>query len=121
MTESTPAVPAASLVSDVSPADQQRAMGLGISFNGTQFVYRDFKYDRLPDAFAYAELDIEREGKAAAATTAADWLARPLPGVADQTQMQELGIIFENWRYKYLDYRYDRLADAVNYAREHRS
>ena len=96
-------------------------MGLGISFNGSQFVYRDFKYDRLADAIAYAEVDVEREGKAPAATTAADWLAPPLPGLADQAEMQEHGIVFENRRYKYLDYRYDRLADALNYARKDRS
>ncbi len=101
----------------VSEADQDRAMRLGIAFNGTQFVYRDFKYDRLADAFSYAEFDIHREGRQPVATTSADWLPRPIPNSAEQALMKQYGITFEDWRYKFRDYRYDRLADAVNYAR----
>jgi hypothetical protein len=103
--------------SGISEADQDRAMRLGIAFNGTQFVYRDFKYDRLADAFSYAELDIQREGRQPVATTSADWLPRPIPNSVDQALMKQYGIIFEDWRYKFRGYRYDRLADAVNYAR----
>ena len=107
--------------SDVSKADQDRGMRLGISFDGKQFVYRDFQYERLADAISYAELDIQREGKQAVAATAADWLLRPVPNSADQALMQQLGVTFNDWCYKFGDYRYDRLADALNYARGHQS
>lgn len=107
--------------SGVSKADQERAMRMGISFNGTQFVFRDFKYDRLSDAFSYAELDIQREGRQPVATSSANWLTRPTPNNTDRALMQQFGITFEDWRYKFRDYRYDRLADALNYARDHQS
>lgn len=41
-------------ISDIPVADQEHAMRLGIAFNGTQFVYRDFTYDRLADALNYS-------------------------------------------------------------------
>lgn len=105
--------------SGVSTADKARAMRTGISFDGRQFVYRDFKYDQLSDAFSYAELDIRREDRDVLATTSADWLSRPIPNITDQALMQQFGITFEDWRYRFRDYRYDHLADALNYARSH--
>jgi len=107
--------------SGVSEVDQDRAMRLGISFNGIQFIYRNSKYDQLSDACSYAESDIGREGKLPVATTFADWSPRPTPSSSDQELMQQLGITFEDWRYKFGDYRYDRLEDAANYARTHQS
>ena len=104
-------------IAGVSATDQTNAMRLGIAFNGTQFVYRDFKYDRLEDAVAYAELDIERSHPPPVPTAGGDWLARPVPGTADEALMKQLGIVLEGWRYKFQDYRYDRLVDAVNYAK----
>jgi hypothetical protein len=109
------------VASGVSETDQNRAMRSGISFNGTQFVYRDFKYDRLTDAFSYADLDIRRAGIRPATTYSVDWLPRPIPNSADQALMQQLGVAFEDWRYRFQDYRHDRLADALNYARCHLS
>lgn len=109
------------LASDVSEVDQERSMRMGISFNGTQFVYRDFKYDRQSDACSYAELDIQREGRQPGATSPEDWLPRPLPSSADRVLMQQFGVTFEDWRYKFCEYRYDRLSDALNYARGHQS
>lgn len=107
--------------SGVSEADQKRAMRMGISFNGTQFVYGDFRYDRLSDAFSYAELEFRREGRQPVPTSSTDWLSRPSPNNADRALMQEFGVTFDDWRYKFRDYRYDRLADALNYARAHQS
>mgnify|MGYP003595648695 CR=1 FL=1 len=101
----------------VSAAQQREAMQLGIAFNGFQFVYRDYKYDRLPDAVAYAKLEATRGEGQAAVTNPAAWLDRPVPSAADLEVMQRHGIRFENWRYRFQDYRYDRLADALNYAR----
>jgi len=105
----------------VSAADQDRAMRMGVSFNGIQFIYRNFKYDRLSDACSYAESDIGREGKLPAAAAFSDWLPRPTPSSSDQALMQQFGIAFEDLRYKFRDYRYDRLEDAVNYACTHQS
>ncbi len=100
----------------ISAADQAHAMHLGIAFNGVQFVYHDFKYDRLPDAVAYAELEAARGDGQAAVTNPAAWLDRPLPSAADREVMKQHGVSFDSWRYRFQDYRYDRLADAVSYA-----
>lgn len=108
-------------ISDIPVSDQKHAMQLGITFNGIQFVYRDFKYDRLADAINYAELETERALKPAVPSTPIDWRQRPVPSVADLVLMKEHSITFEGGRYKYQDYRYDRLADALNYAQSNRS
>lgn len=100
----------------VSQVEMNRAMSLGISFNGTQFVCQEFKYDKLADAIAYSELITARDGVQPSVSHAADWLERNVPNEDDQVLMAKYGISFEDWRYKYQDYRYDRLADAVNYA-----
>ena len=42
-------------ISEISADEKTHAMRLGIAFNGTQFIYLDFKYDRLTDAISYAE------------------------------------------------------------------
>lgn len=103
-------------LADGSVAEKERAMQLGVSFNGVQFVFREFKYDKLADALAYAELDAAR-GDCAVPSRPEEWLERPVPGQADQEIMAQFGIGFEGWRYRFGEYRYDRLADALNYAR----
>lgn len=97
-------------------AYRDRAMQLGVSFNGAQFTFRDFKYDRLRDAVAYAELDRQRGEHFPAASAPETWLERPLPGVEDLALMQQHRISLEGSRYRYRGYLYDRLADALSYA-----
>ena len=103
--------------SSVSEAQQAQAMHLGIAFDGHQLVYHDFKYDRLPDAVAYAELEVARGDGQAPVTNPEAWRDRPFPSAVDLAVMEPLGIRFEGWSYRYGDYRYERLADAVNCAR----
>ena len=91
-------------------------MQLGIAFNGVQFTYRDFKYDRLRDALAYAELDSLRPGHHPAASRQEDWIERPIASIEDQALMEQHGISLEGCRYRYQGYLYDRLADALSFA-----
>lgn len=100
----------------VSQAEKDRAMYLGISFNGSQFACGEFKYDKLQDAIAYAELVISRDGGQPAVSGPAEWIERSGPTDIDQALMRKHGISFEQWRYKYQDFSYERLADAVSYA-----
>lgn len=106
-------------VSEISVADQSNAMRLGISFNGIQFVYRDFKYDRLSDAVSYAELDVQRMHQILF-TVPSEWQPRRVPSMTEQALMTQYGIVFERSCYKYKDYRYDSLVDAINYAQMNR-
>lgn len=86
---------------------------LAIGYDGRSYHYRGFRYDRFLDAVNYARLDGAR-GEAAADETAMDRV--PLPTDAERTLMQALAITFENGTYRWGEYRYDRLGDAVAYA-----
>lgn len=108
-------------ISDIPAEEKAYAMQLGIAFNGMQFVYLDFKYDRLSDAISYAEQEAVRTLKPPVASTPRDWLDRPVPSATDQALMKANGIAFDGRRYKFQEYRYDRLADAVNYSLQHQS
>lgn len=116
MTETTSCNPVGPVARSSLEADRGRAMQLGISFNGAQFTFRDFKYDRLRDAMAYAELDSQRAGNLPAASLPEAWLGWPFPGVEDEALMKLHGIRLEGCRYRYRGYLYDRLADALSYA-----
>jgi len=115
MTDFAPKTPSGMPRPPLSEA-ADHAMHLGISFNGTQFIYRDFKYDRLADAIGYAELDVSREGGRLAPSTPAMWLDRLVPDADDLEMMKTHGITFEGRQYRYKDFRYDRLADALGFA-----
>lgn len=104
-------------VSGESEPDRAHAMTLGISFDGTQYRYREFKYDRLRDALAYAALDAARGGAHPSMSDPAEWLDRRVPAASDEESMRQARITFEGGRYRYQDFRYDRLADAIQYAR----
>jgi hypothetical protein len=103
-------------LNDSGTADMRRMQDLLITFDGTQFVYNGFRYDRLTDAVAYAELMRSRPtqfDKGSAMVAAA---VIPL-SEAQLSEMVELGIERRERYFHFAGYRYDRLADAVNYAR----
>lgn len=93
---------------------------LGIRRIGWRYEYRGYRYDRLSDAVAYARLDRDREGQrrddAAGVERLADE-APSLPSEEDRLLMAQWAIEFEAGHYRFRDYRYERLSDAVAYAR----
>jgi hypothetical protein len=97
--------------------DQERLMSaFAIHYDGRCYRYRGYRYDRLQDAVAYAELMESRQP----AEAGFDRLipcdnVRP-PSEDDQAIMAALSISFDAGVYRYREYRYDRLADAVNFA-----
>jgi len=98
--------------------ERERLMAaFSITFTGRQYQYAQYRYDRLNDAVAYAR----RQMVAPSAIDAADSLppARVVeaPGAAQLEQMAGLAISFEDGVYHLGPYRYDRLADAIAYAR----
>ena len=106
-------------VSSVSPANKDEAIALNISFNGTQFVYRDYKYDKLADAVSYARQDALRASSAPFGTHAVTWVDPVTPSADDLSLMEQYGVTSDQGRFRYGDYRYDRMADAIDYARHH--
>ena len=49
-------------ISEPGMVDEQERMmsSLAIRFDGRQYCYRDYRYDRLDDAIAYAQLQLKR-------------------------------------------------------------
>jgi hypothetical protein len=89
---------------------------LGIWFDGRAYHYQQYRYDRLQDAIAYARSD----------RVSPDFHEEPLPlhweewqgpTGAEAVQMAPFGIVYERGSYCYGPFRYDLLADALNYAK----
>ena len=58
------------------PADERtHAIRLGIALSGTQFIYLNFKFDRLKDAICYAEQERARIPNPPVASTSKNRLA----------------------------------------------
>ena len=101
------------------PADDRaRLMArFSITFDGRQYQYDRYRYDRLEDAVSYARLrratpSSEDEGVAIPAVQT----VQP-PDGAQRELMQALSITYEDGVYHLGAYRYDRLGDAIDYAR----
>lgn len=88
---------------------------LSIRYDGRSYHYRGYRYDRFLDAVSYARVDHER-GSSEALGGEAPLDQVPLPTQADRAVMQALAITFDEGVFRWRDYRYDRLADAVAYA-----
>ena len=88
---------------------------LRIRCDGRSYHYRGYRYDRLLDAMSYARLDRER-GSREPVGDEARLEHVPLPTQADRALMQALAITFDGGVFRWREYRYDRLADAVAYA-----
>ena len=106
---------------DAAAADECQLMAeLSIIRDGRQYLYDGYCYDRLSDALAYAQL-VRGQARPPGPSSPAQFQLVDLPTAFDRELMTELSISFENGRSVFEGYRYDRLSDAVNYARHHRA
>jgi len=97
---------------------RERAMAkYGIRHDGRQYEYNRYRYDQLSDAVAYAGL--MRSNLAPADPGGPAWHTRveDAPDDAQRALMTELAISFEAGTFRFQNFRYDHLADAVNYAK----
>jgi hypothetical protein len=102
-------------------ADECQLMAeLSIIRDGRQYLYDGYCYDRLSDAVAYAQL-VRGQARLPGPSSPMQFEVVDSPTAFDRQLMTELSISFENGRFVFEDYRYDRLSDAVNYARHRRS
>jgi hypothetical protein len=90
---------------------------LCISFNGRSYAYSGYRYDRLADAANYARLDRSRAFVDPVSDDPGPLEVVHAPSDVERDLMRRLAITFENGVFRWRDYRYDRLADAVDYAR----
>jgi len=93
---------------------------LCITFNGRQYGYRGYRYDRFTDAVNYARLDRSRAFADPGADDASPLERTSAPSEAELALMRTLGIRFADGAFHWREYRYDRLADAVAYATRHK-
>ncbi|HEU0203509.1 MAG TPA: hypothetical protein VFR86_24120 [Burkholderiaceae bacterium] len=101
-----------------APDERERLMAeFGITYNGRHYEYDIYRYDHLADAVNYARLQRAKppgEGEGGSMRTREVIEA---PTESQRQLMAELGITYQDGVYRFGTYRYDRLADAVNYAR----
>ena len=95
------------------PGERERLMAeFSITYNGRQYEYDVYRYDRLADAVAYARLRRPRLSESTPLRHVVE-----APTESERKLMAKLFITFDDGVYRLGDFRYDRLADAVNYAR----
>jgi hypothetical protein len=104
----------------VEPENRERLMlAYAITFDGRQYAYDRYRYDRLADAVNYARLQHPHP-------LSSDPTKRPPPRIGEPIEtpselqrelMSELGITLQAGVYHLGEYRYDHLSDAVEYAR----
>ena len=97
--------------------DRERLMSaLAIAYDGRQYHYDRYRYDRLEDAVDYATLRQSLPaGEAALPMPAPRTIEAPDP--SQREVMSELAITFHEGIYRLGNHRYTDLNDAVNYAR----
>ena len=88
-----------------------------IGFDGLRYHRHGYRYDRLEDAVAYAQLTDSRSGRHDTVGSFTQGKTFGSPTDADEALMASLGIRFEHGAYRFESYRYDELSDAVNYAK----
>lgn len=91
-----------------------------IGFDGRQYDFGGYRYDRLADAVAYArQMRSRRAPDAAMATAPMPMRDEPLiaPSAADGRLMAALDISFVAGVYHFAGFRYERLNDAATHAR----
>jgi hypothetical protein len=105
--------------SDETLPERERLMAeFSIAFNGRHYLYGPYRYDHLSDAVNYARLQL------ANASVAEQIGAMPAPeqqveapSESQRQLMNKLDITFLDGVYRLGAYRYDRLVDAIAYAR----
>ncbi len=98
---------------------EQQMTELRIAHEGSHYYYNGYRYERLPDAIAYAELMKSRPMQIDAGgphRQRGDKASMVSPNEADVVLMGRLGITFHEGIYYFGAFRYDRLADAIDYA-----
>jgi hypothetical protein len=95
--------------------DRRRLMSaFSIDYDGRHYRYNGYRYDRLADAVAYAKLMQSRQTQHD--TCPVTYQRVESPSASDTAVMARYSITFSEGMYRYGGYRYDRLADALNYA-----
>ena len=88
-----------------------------IDHDGRYYRYNGYRYDSLADAVAYAELMQCRQSTEMGPDPFTPGAGIAPPTAADREAMETWHISFNAGTYTFREFQYDRLADALNYAR----
>ena len=101
-------------------AERERLIAdFAITFNGRHYKFNGYRYDLLADAINYAVRDRSKHQHDERGVFKAAPDVVEIPSEAQQQLMVTLTITFDKGVYHLGVYRYDRLADAIDYARHH--
>jgi hypothetical protein len=100
-----------------SPERERLMVDLSIGFDGLRYEYNGYRYDALADAANYARLMRSRPLQADPGGSFMQSARVDAPSDADRKLMTALAIEYDAGVYRFDGYRYDRLADAVTYAK----
>lgn len=89
---------------------------VGIPFDGRAYHYRQYSYDHVEDALNYARAERARPDFDKIAPTVMHWRQVPAPTEQERAQMAAHDIVYQDGYFFYGPYRYEVLADALNYA-----
>lgn len=112
-----PANPDAPVV-DAANDRESSMTEFGVTYNGRDYEYRGYRYGSLADAVNYAKLRrADPLGDQEEVSALPGLLQVEPPDPRQRALMAELDISFDDGIYRLAEYRYDHLADAVDYAR----
>ena len=96
---------------------ERQMVDFSIGYNGLHYAYNGYRYDRLADAVAYAQLMRSRPMQEDVGGRLSSVSALAPPTDAQRSLMDSLAIDFRDGAYRFKGYRYDGLMDAVTYAK----
>lgn len=106
-------------VVEQGPERERLMTEFGIDYDGVDYGFHCYRYERLAEAVAYARLLRSHPGQEDAGGPPRRARTVAVPTEADRALMESLGIGFESGAFHFRGFRYDLLADAVTYARHH--
>lgn len=109
------------LVADASSDLEREMIEFGITYSGRYYEYKGYRYSSLGDAVNYAKLRRDDPSGEPEVSGSPRLLRVEFPNPEQQSLMAELNIFFEAGIYRLDAFRYERLADAVAYARRPRT
>jgi len=110
--------PGAGASAPASPESGRQMTEFCITQDGLRYRYNGYRYDRLADAVAYARLMRSRPAQPDVGGPYTQGGATWAPPTDDERDlMASLDIRLVDGSYRFADFRYERLADAVSYAR----
>ena len=98
------------------PERERQMTEFNVGHDGLRYHYKGYRYDKWQDAVAYASLMRDRpwQHDAGGSFVAGQKIAPSTD--AEHALMASLHIRFDEGVYRFADFRYDKLSDAVNYA-----